>query len=634
LHGCGISITCVRCWTLLLPWRARARTDTLSIVRLPMSLVLLPLIVALGICLVPIWLLPRQNFKRAQDYFIASQPTPPDVMRNSAVAYPLRIASFGPFFTWGASGDLWPAIMGAACCGLGAYMIYALRRPLLASLDAALCGDASATLPALVAKWHGNDNRVRLLTASLTVIALTGLITAEAFAAASLVQPVMTESARSVHLLAGGIVVLAVLYTVLAGNSGVMHSVQLQAGMIYLALFGSTALLLYFLVSDVSTLPPHGSFAVLLIGAACVLILLYRRFKFVDNTPIRKSNGRSGDADDGEHPSWLFRLLRRLEKAIDTFVSVFVILVVVLVAMEFSAFGVAGMARDSIAALRAGPGIPGMALLTIVAVSLLYPIVDGSTWQRLAALAKDTGSQPDLRSATIARIFNLLAPEIMLLLLLMCAFGAVAVVATETPADRDVLQTFIRQLTSEESLPASLAISLLVLGILTMALSAASSMLSASLWVLRYDLLPALWPMLSPEQTRPADEAIARRRTILVGCGLCIGAIFLVVVADALFGMSFTPSTFFAVLCACFCAQLSFISLVLTSLGLTGRCMGAVSAPWALLIIGVAAASGIAAVIVFLATGAEPWLWAAVPACLGSGLMLFAVARSAGGSPG
>jgi hypothetical protein len=33
LHGCGISITCVRCWTLLLPWRARTRMDTLSIVR-------------------------------------------------------------------------------------------------------------------------------------------------------------------------------------------------------------------------------------------------------------------------------------------------------------------------------------------------------------------------------------------------------------------------------------------------------------------------------------------------------------------------------------------------------------------------------------------------------------------------
>lgn len=598
-----------------------------------MSLVLLPLMIALGICLVPIWLLPRRNFQRAQDYFIASQPTPPDVMRNSAVAYPLRIASFGSFFAWGASGDLWPAIMGATCCGLGAYMIYALRRPLLASLDAALSVGTSTTLPALIAKWHGNDNRVRLLAASLTVIALTGLITAEAFAAASLVQPVVTESARSVHLLAGGILVLAMLYTVFAGNSGVMHSVQLQVGMIYLALFGSTALLLYFVVSDVSTMPPHGSFAVLFIAAACVLVLLYRRFKFVDNTLIRKSNGRSGDADDGEHPSSLSRLLRRLEKAIDTFVSVFVILVIVLVAMEFSAFGVAGMARDSITALRAGFGSPGLALPTIVAVSLLYPMVDGATWQRFAALAKDTESQPDLRSATITRIFNLLAPEVMLLLLLMCALGAVAVVATETPADRDALQTFIRQLTSEENLPAALAISLLVLGILTMTLSAASSMLSASLWVLRYDLLPALWPMLSPERIRPGDEAIARRRTILVGCGLCVGAIFLVVVVDALFGMSFTPTIFFAVLCACFCAQLSFISLVLTPFGLTGRCMEAVSAPWALLIIGVAAASGIAAVTVYLTIGAEPWLWAAVPACLGSGLVLFAVAQLCRGQP-
>jgi hypothetical protein len=58
-----------------------------------------------------------------------------------------------------------------------------------------------------------------------------------------------------------------------------------------------------------------------------------------------------------------------------------------------------------------------------------------------------------------------------------------------------------------------------------------------------------------------------------------------------------------------------------------------VSAPWALVIVGVAAASGIAAVIVYVATGAEPWLWAAVPARLGSGFVLFAVARLSRGQP-
>jgi hypothetical protein len=104
-----------------------------------MSLLFLLLIIALGICLAPIWLLPRRNL-RAREYFIASQPTPPDVTRNCSVAYPLRIAAFGPLFAWGASGDLWPAIISAACFGLGVYLIYALRRPLLAFLDSALAG--------------------------------------------------------------------------------------------------------------------------------------------------------------------------------------------------------------------------------------------------------------------------------------------------------------------------------------------------------------------------------------------------------------------------------------------------------------------------------------------------------------
>jgi hypothetical protein len=109
------------------------------------------------------------------------------------------------------------------------YLIYALRRPLLAFLDSALDGNASLTVPAFIAKWHGNDSRVRMLTASLTPIALTSLITVEVFATATLVAPVMMESARSVYLLAGGMLALTVLYTIFAGNSGVMHSVQVVA---------------------------------------------------------------------------------------------------------------------------------------------------------------------------------------------------------------------------------------------------------------------------------------------------------------------------------------------------------------------------------------------------------------------
>jgi hypothetical protein len=586
-----------------------------------MSFLFLPLVISLGICLVPIWLLPRRKFQRARDYFVASQPTPPNVIRNSSVAHLLRIVTFGPFFAWGASGDFWPAIVSAACFGLGVYLIYLLRRPLLTFLDSALSGNASMTVHAFIANWHGNDARVRLLASGLTVAALTGLITAEAFATATLVKPVMMENAGSVFLLAAGMLVLTVLYTIFSGNSGVMHSIQLQLGMMYLGLFGSTALLLYFLVSDVSPMPPHGRFAVVFIAAACAFILYYRSSKYVDTTPIRRTNWRNNDVTDGARSSLASRLLSRLEKILNPSISVIVVLAIVLTVMEFFSVGVPLMARDSITALQTGTDISGTALLAIALVSLLYPIVDVANWQKLAAIVKDTDSEPGWRSATIARIFISLAVEVPLLWLLMCMFGAIAVVATETPASRDALKMFIRQLALEQNLPASLAMSLLLVGMFAMALSAMSSMFSASLWILRYDMLPAFWPDLGPERIQPGDEAIARRRTILAGSGFCLAAILLVHVADSFLGIGFTSSTFLGLLFVCCCAQLSFAPLVLAPI------LGAVSAPWALLIVGVAAASGIAAVIVYLATGAEPWLWAAIPACLGSGVALFAVAR-------
>jgi peptidoglycan/LPS O-acetylase OafA/YrhL len=52
-----------------------------------------------------------------------------------------------------------------------------------------------------------------------------------------------------------------------------------------------------------------------------------------------------------------------------------------------------------------------------------------------------------------------------------------------------------------------------------------------------------------------------------------------------------------------------------------------VSARWALVILGVSAVIGLLAVMIYVATRNESWLWAAVPACLGSGFLLFVMAR-------
>ncbi len=89
--------------------------------------VFLPLLLSLGICLVPVWLLRTAEPASAQDYFVSPGYTPPEAIRNSSIANALRLAVFGPFFAFGASGDFWPVIIGAVCLGSGIYLVFLLR---------------------------------------------------------------------------------------------------------------------------------------------------------------------------------------------------------------------------------------------------------------------------------------------------------------------------------------------------------------------------------------------------------------------------------------------------------------------------------------------------------------------------
>src|SRR5689334_491855 len=287
---------------------------------------LLPLAIALGISFVPVWLVRAAKSARAQDYFIAGEPVPPDVMRNSFVAYFLRIATFAALFAWGASGDFLPAAILAVCLGLGIYLVSLLREPLLGFLDMALSAGTSATVHAFLAAQHGNEARLCLLAACLTIVALTALITAEAFAGAILVRPLFAASTAGVYLVAGGMLLLALLCTTVSGNSGVMHSVQLQLGLIYFGLFGSVALILYFIVSDASPTAPQAKFAIGFVAAAGALIMLYRRSKYVDTAQIETSL----QAESARGSSGASRLLSRLEKILNPFISAIVVFVVVL----------------------------------------------------------------------------------------------------------------------------------------------------------------------------------------------------------------------------------------------------------------------------------------------------------------
>ena len=217
---------------------------------------ILALAAYLGISLIPLYLLRRREYAQAREYFVASEHTPPGVVQNSFIAYSLQVAIFVHFFSWGANGEFWPGIVFSAMFGAGLYLIYRLRRSMLAFISHALDRDQSITVPGFIARQHGNNSRLQLVAAVLSVLAFTGLTTSTAIVVASLVELILPIGLNATFAIACGLLGMMLLYTIPAGNSGAIRSAQLLLGILYFGLIGSTLIVLYMLISSVGRMPP------------------------------------------------------------------------------------------------------------------------------------------------------------------------------------------------------------------------------------------------------------------------------------------------------------------------------------------------------------------------------------------
>src|SRR5262249_31839591 len=285
----------------------------------------------------------------------------------------------------------------------------------------------------------------------------------------------------------------------------------------------------------------------------------YRRSVYVDTSPIRTANSntdRSGRESRGA------RLFRRFEKILNACISVCAAWVIVLAAMQLYSDGLPAIARESAAALQSGTRLCGMGLVALLLLPLCHPVVDMTNWQRLAAFEKDARDiEPSQRPATVRGILRIYAIETPLMSLFMCMFGVIAAVAMATPGGADAIEAFIRELAAEENAMASAALALLLVSVFAIALSTMSSLFSASLCTVRYDVLPAFWRERSA--AAQAGEGTTRR-LVLAGGGLYLVMIVAgFLIADAYLQISFASSEFLALLFAFYCAQLSFVPLVL-----------------------------------------------------------------------
>jgi len=576
-----------------------------------MTFAILGLIAFLGISLIPIHILRRREYARAREYFVASESTPGGVVQNSSIAYSLQIAAFAQFFSWGARGDFWSAIVCSAMFGAGLYLIYRLRRPMLLFLSQALDRDRSITVPAFIARQHGNDPRVRLFAAALSVLAFAGLITGAAIGVASLVKPLFPGGANLTSTIACGLLGLMMLYTIPAGNSGAMRSAQAQLGILYLGLIGSILVVLYMLISSAVRMPPRGTFAVAVLAVCCAIVLIYRRSRYIDTSPIgRPASGEGVDIEPRGAP-----LFRRFSRVTNELIALVVAITLGVAVIDLYAQGFSAVVTESLAALRAVRPTSISVLMALVLLTIFYPIVDTTNWLRIAALPADGGQTPE----AFAGVLGMYAGASALLWLMISMFGTIAVLATGMPDGADILQSFIGWLASQQNGVADAASGLLFVSLIAMALVTMSAMFSATLATIRYDLIPAL----SPGPAQP-DQALARRRAVTAGGGVCVAMLIILSLLNDYLDPSFAGARFVNLQLACFCAQLAFAPLVAGPMILGNA--GVIGPAWAITVLGAGVAAGQGLVIVSVQPEYKTWLWAAIPACLGAGLSLYAVA--------
>jgi hypothetical protein len=583
--------------------------------------------IVLAIFLVPVLLTRRDTNLRAEDHFVSSDYVLPKVIQNASIAYAIGLATLGPFFAWGASGAFWQALIYAAFIGLGLSLIYFLRRPMLQFLDRALNCDRSVTVHGFIARQHGNDPRVGMVAAVLTLSALSGLVICEVLGIATVLKTMLANYAAFTDLVIAAVLVIVMSCTILSGHAGIMHAAQLQLGLLYFGLFASTIFLLYQQISELGIMAARGNVAIELITVVCVVMLLYRRGRYVDSDSIRF--GASIDAIDARKLFWL-RMLRRFQKILNSLIGILIV----------SAFGVSAfilyiedfptIVNDSFAAMLAGSNVSGMTLVSFVLLSLFHPIVDIVNWQRLAVFAKDRDwnyFRQGQWAAAFKSFCTAYSVEVPLTGLLICLFGAVAGLTLGTSDRGDVAQAFVAQLTEEYNLVTIAVLSCLLFGLLAMAVATIGALFSASLCAVRYDIVPLCWPGPITPLAREKWEAHAGRLTRFVGAGIGLVDVAAFYLADMNFEVTFASGRFLVLVLAFGCIQLSFVPLVLGPLIVKSGRRGTVNPGWAITVMAVGAATGIGATAIYLSTGYDSWQWVAVPGCLGSGALIFATAR-------
>ena len=584
-----------------------------------------------GAFLAPLVLSYRQAGPRASDIFSPTGYIAPRVIQNSSIVFRLGWVALAPLMAWGIVGELWPVVVYLVAVSLGLSLFYALRRPMVRALQGTSGDDRCITLHQFIARCHGDDARVRVFAATLTVFAIYGLIACVTIGVATVLRTVFPGSGALADTFVVAMVLIVVAAALPAGRFGILYATQIQLGLAYFGLFAATVLLLYLQGSAIGAMPLKGIVALLLIAIVCALVHFRRRSRYLD-TSVRPSTADASGTRGRE--TFSVRLYVRLQKILNSLVGILAmtlaVLAVIVAGFEIFLGGVPAIAREGLAAFQSGTSASVMMLISLLVLPLLQPAVDVVNWQRVAVFAglRDGGQYGDDEWIAAFKTFGATyAREVPLMALFVVLFGVVAGLTLAGASESNATQMFLASLLAQDNAVANAVVSLLMLAVFALAAATIGSLFAAALDVIARDLGPTM-------RSRPtaAAGASAGKRTgpgsmaALVGGALMLALILATfVLAEMRSEHSFGIAGLLGAMLAFSSVQMALVPLALVPLLRSPDRPAGVTPVWALAVLAVGAAIGVGITVAGLVFGQAAVLPFAVPVCFVATALVFLI---------
>ena len=577
--------------------------------------------VAVLICyFVPMLLVWCQANPGAQQTLVAY--VEPRVIQNASIVYRIGLVALVPLLAWGIGGEIQPAVVYLASVGLGLLLLYGMRRPIRQFLDRAIVHNRSLTIYEFIACHHGNDPRVRALAGALTVFAIYGLIVCAMIALANVLEAILSSTTGAAQLFTAAIFLAVTTCILFAGQLGTRYATQLQLALVYLGLFASTALLIYVQASALGAMPARGLVALALIAIVCATIHFRRRARYLDTNFLHVGTTRGAAL---QRVLASLPVFIRLQKILGSFVGVLAVTLIVLAtivaALELFIERAGTVANGDLNTLNTNTSVPEMTLISLILLPLLHPVVDVVNWQTFADFATIRGQsrlEEGERAEDLRHFDMTYMIEIPLIALFIFLFGIVAGLTRAGMPATDAMRGFILSSFDQENFVAAAVVTFLILSLFALAAATVGSLFSASISVLRCDIIRPL----QIGSTSAAGDEHQVRWTLTAGFAMELLVLVTFLLADAhSFGIAKLVGATF-----CFSSvQLALAPLVLAPLIAGAAGFGTVTPTWAFAILFAGAAIGLGMAVTGLFLNYESALSWAVPGCLGTTTLLLAI---------